>query len=74
MAFRFASDVAILPRVGFRLVPPARGAVAPALGSCGAGLKAARFSACLGIPGNKRWNFWDVGASLMGFADVLPLR
>ena len=28
MAFRFACDVAILPRVGFPFAPPARGAAA----------------------------------------------
>ena len=31
MAFGFASDVAILPRVGFPFVTPARGCGAPAL-------------------------------------------
>jgi hypothetical protein len=41
MAFRFTSDVAILPRVGFPFVPPARGTAAPAPGVCGAGLHAA---------------------------------
>ena len=41
MAFGFAADVAILPRVGFLFVVPSRGAFAPALVVWGASSKAA---------------------------------
>jgi hypothetical protein len=73
MRFRFSSDVAILPRVAPPLLwgAPSRPARRQALQRVGTGRVACTASDV--ARGNSIWNLFDVGASLLRFADVLPL-
>ena len=75
MRSRFSTDVAILPRLKYP--PPNSGlrvGVGDYRGASGSAL-IDPWTACTahgGVP--LSWNLSDIGASLMGFTDVLSLR